>query len=162
MRHLFFLILLGFLITISTPQKSQAQYKKDLNKPALSEWMTTPQTSNGLILGFLDPARIHMQNSVSMNYLSFGGSSGMMQNVFMNTLNYRISEKMQVTTNLGILSTPIHPFGADSELNKPKFFGGAEMRYQMSDHSSFLLRIESNPYQYYYSPLQRFMPISEN
>ena len=83
--------------------------------------------------------------------MSFGmaGGAQMLQNAYLNTMHFQLSEDLLLTTDLGILSTPYHTFGKNSFLDNPQFFGGAQIDYKISENSSLKLRFESNPFGYY-------------
>lgn len=147
MRKLIFFSIV-FLLCAVFPLQSFAQLKKDIPRADISGTLTRP--GNDMILGFLDPSRMNMQHSISMSYAAFGGN-GMMLNSYLNTLNYQITDKLFLRTDLGIMTSPYHTFGENSSLNKPQFFGGAQLKYQFNENSSLLLRFESAPH-YYYQP----------
>jgi len=122
------------------------QLKKDVTKPNISNTLTSAAYSNGL-LGFLDPSKFEMSHSFSMSYMAFG-SGGMMVNTYLNTMNYRFSDKLFLTTNLGIMNSPYNSFGKNSALNQTQFFGGAGLTYLPSKNTVISIRFESTPYLY--------------
>jgi hypothetical protein len=94
-----------------------------------------------------------------------GGGAQMLQNSYLNTMLFNLSENLTLRTDLGILQTPYHTFGESSSLNDPHFFGGAALEYRISKNAFLQLNFESLPYgtynnSYYYnrmfySPLNR-------
>jgi hypothetical protein len=142
MKHLRMLVILFIIL----PIVGFGQLKKDVSKPNISNTLNTAAYANGL-LGFLDPSRFTMQHSFSMSYMGFGGG-GMMVNTYMNTLNYRFSDKLFLTTNLGIMNSPYNSFGPKNALNQTQLFGGAELRYEPTKNTVFSIRFDSTPYMY--------------
>jgi hypothetical protein len=119
---------------------------------------------NNSLFGFLDPSKFNMQHSFSMSYASFGGY-GLMVNSYINTLNYQFSEKLFLTTKLGIMNSPYSSIPGENPWQDVKFFGGAELKYLPTENSMIKLRLESTPYYYptdrynyyrYRSPLSLF------
>ncbi|MBD3226152.1 MAG: hypothetical protein GF313_15600 [Caldithrix sp.] len=121
-----------------------AQLKKDLEKPNISGLLNNPYSA---ISGIMDPSRMQMNHSLSMSFGTFGGQNVMM-NSYVNTMRYQITENMRLTTNLGIMSSPYNTFGENYYLNKPQFFGGAQLDYKINDNASIMFRIDNNPYYY--------------
>jgi hypothetical protein len=147
MKNLKFIVTLLLII----PVIGFGQLKKDISKPNISNTLQSAAYSNGL-LGFLDPSRLQMYHSFSMSYMGFGGG-GMMVNTYMNTLQYRFNDKLFLTTNLGIMNSPINSFKDNNALNQTQFFGGAELTYLPSKNTVISLRFDSSPF--YYQPYVR-------
>lgn len=140
------IVVLGLAVLL--PNESRAQLKSSASNPNISSVLSTPY--NGSLFGFLDPSKLQMHHSFSMSYGS-GFGQGMMLSSYMNTIDYQISEKLFLRANLGIMSSPYNTYGENFYLNKPKFFGGATLKYQINDKTSMMLRIDTAPY-YYYRP----------
>jgi hypothetical protein len=138
--------LLIFLITI--PTLGFGQLKKDVGKPNISESLIFFPTKD-VIGGFLDPSRFNMGHSLSMSYTAFGGG-GAMVNSYINTLNYRFSEDLFLTTRLGIMSSPYNSIPGYNNQNDVQFFGGAELKWLPTENSAIFIRFEKTPG--YYSP----------
>jgi len=134
-----------FITLLLIPFLAFAQLKKDTKVPEFTSILAKPAES---FFGFLDPSKMQMNHSFSMTF-GMGGGSQILQNAYINTISYQFSEDLQLITNLGILATPYHTFGENSSLNNPRFFGGAELNYKISENSSLQLRFESLPYSYY-------------
>jgi len=88
------------LILIIIPTLGYGQLKKDAEKPNISESLVA-YNPNDVLVGFLDPSRFQMSHSFSMSYMGFGGG-GAMINTYVNTLNYRFSDDLFLTTKLGM------------------------------------------------------------
>lgn len=129
------------------PALGFGQLKKDIStRPNISSTLNSAAYSNGL-LGFLDPSRFKIYHSFSMSYMGFSGG-GMMVNTYLNTLNYKFSDKLFLTTNLGIMNSPYNSFSAKSALNQTQLFGGAELTYLPTKNTVFSIRFDSAPFLY--------------
>ncbi len=131
------------LLLIVLPILGFAQLKTNVTKPNISETLETG-TSNDAFVGFLDPSRIHMSHSLSMSYMSFGGG-GAVVNSYVNTLNYKFSDDLFLTTNIGIMNTPYSTLPGNEDQNGYEFFGGAELKYFPTKNSAIYLRVEKLP-----------------
>jgi hypothetical protein len=123
MKYLKFILVLVILL----PAVGFTQLKKDVDKPNISKSLQN-LVAKDAVVGFLDPSRFQMSHSLSMSYLSFGGG-GAMINTYVNTLNYRISDNLFLTTDLGIMNSPYNSLPGNSNLNDYEFFGAAELKF---------------------------------
>ena len=139
MKQFGYLILLLIII----PTLGYGQLKKDTNKPNISESLEFSQAKD-VMLGFLYPSRLNMSHSISMSYTAFGGG-GAMINTYVNTLNYRFSDDLFLTTKLGIMNSPYNSLPGNSYLNDVQFFGGAELKWLPSENSAIFIRFERAP-----------------
>ena len=135
------------VVLISVPATSFAQYRSDVGKPNISGILTSP--ANSYLFGLIDPSKMQMHHSVSMSYGSFGSGAGMALSTYINTIDYRLSENLFLQTNIGIMNSPYNTFGSQFFLNKPQFFGSAQLNYKLNDNTQFMLRIERSPFMYY-------------
>ncbi len=142
----FFIKSIITLLFIFIPVAGFSQLKKDVEKPDFTTMLSKPSTD--FLFGFLDPNKMHMNHSFSMSYSTMAGE-GMMLNSYTNMINYQYSENLLLTTELGLLTSPYNTYQDESDLGKPKFFGGAELTYKMSENSSLSLKVESKPYYMY-------------
>lgn len=143
-KSVFFCLLLAFTFILS--DESVAQFRKDTVNPNISGILTAPGAD--VLFGLIDPSKMHMSHSASMSYGSMGGN-GMMLSSYINTIDYQISENLFLRTNLGIMTSPYNTYGEDFYLNKPRFFGGAQLQYDINENSRLFLQFESVPYGYY-------------
>jgi len=138
-----------------------AQLKSQTNAPNISESIATQPTN--LFIGLLDPARFSMHHQFSASYMTVGGH-GIMLNSYLNTINYRISDPLLLTLNLGIANSPFNSFNNNptSIKNNTQFFGGAELRYQPSRNSHISVSVNVAPgYNYYYGYPSPYMRLNE-
>lgn len=138
-------IKLLLLSAILMPFLAFGQLKKDTKVPQLLDVISKP--ANNYQFSLFDPSKIHMTHTFSMSF-GMAGNSQMLQNSYINSILFNLSEDLTLRTDLGILSTPYHTFGNSSSLNDPQLFGGAELNYRISDHSSLLLRFDTSPARY--------------
>jgi len=146
-----FILLL--IICFSLPHSSFAQFRKDTSNPNISGILTAPGAD--VLFGLIDPSKVNMHHSVSMSYGGMG-SNGMALSTYMNVIDYQISEKLSLRTNLGIMTSPYNTYGEGFYLNKPRFFGGAQLQYKISKNSGLFLQFQSNPYNYYRPGLSEY------
>jgi len=140
------IILIALVLSFAFPMSGIAQLKSNSKLPDFTSILAQP--TSGFFDNLLDPSKFHMSHSLSMSFGMAGGAQ-MLQNSYVNTMFFQFSDKVQLTTNIGVMSTPYHTFGDNSYLNKPVFFGGAQLDYKLSDNTSLMFRIESSPYNRY-------------
>ena len=143
------------IIIILVPALAFSQLKTDVSKPNISKTLETYQL-NDAFTGFLDPSRFSISHSLSMSYMTLGGGGGTMINTYVNTLNYRFSDNLSLTTNLGIMNSPYNSLSGNSSFNEYEFFGGAELKYLPSENSVITLRYEKVPAYYYGNQYNRY------
>lgn len=139
------LLMTVFLVLLFTVN-SQAQLKRDMGNPNISSVLST--TNGNFLLGFLDPSKIHMHHNFSMSYSAFG-SQGMMLNSYLNTIDFQLTDKLLLQTNIGLMNSPYNTFGENFYLNDTKLFGGAKLKYNFNEKSSLQLQFDYAPYYYY-------------
>jgi len=135
-----------FITLLLIPFLAFAQLKKDSKKPDFTNILAKPGDS--FLMSFLDPSNFQMSHSFNMSF-GMGGGQQMLQNAYINTMFFQLSEDLTLTTDLGIMQTPYHTFGENSSLSDPQFFGGAQLNYKISENSFLKLRFESVPYNYF-------------
>jgi hypothetical protein len=141
------------LLLITVPAIGFGQLKKDVSQPNISESLEYTQLKDAMV-GFLDPSRFNMSHSLSMSYTAVGGG-GAMINTYINTLNYRFSDDLFLTTKLGIMNSAYNSIPGSSYLNNVEFIGGAELKWLPSKDSAIFIRFEKGPAYYnpgYYNP----------
>jgi hypothetical protein len=150
MKSKLFSVLIVFMLM---PLFAFGQLKKDTKMPDISQVISQP--ANNFLLNFSDPSKFQMHHTLSMSF-GMAGKSQMLQNSYLNTMLFSLSDDLTLRTDIGILSTPYHTFGENSGLNDPRFFGGAELNYKISENSSIQLRFDSLPYSGYYNYYNRY------
>jgi hypothetical protein len=125
-----------------------AQFKADLQPPDLGLKSTA---GNGLILGFIDPARLSVQNSYSMQVSTFGRqtvSTGLIQSTF----NYYVNPQVQVRGHVGLLHSPFQSQNTMSPastgppgMDLNNIILGGEVTYRPADNVVFQLGFNRQP-----------------
>jgi hypothetical protein len=135
------------ILILTMPVLGFGQLKKDVPTTNVSNTLITSAKYDNSLLGLLDPARLQMHHSFSMSYMSLGGN-GIMLNSYVNTIDYKFSDNLFLTTKLGLMASPVNNLPNKNMFNDTQFFGGAEIRYLPTENSSVILRFESVPYLY--------------
>ena len=91
----------------------------------------------------LDPSRMRMSHSFSMGYMSSGGTSAS-RGMYMNRLDYQVSNKLSATTYLGYQFQPSGPQEWNPATNGNSFVGGADLNYSPTRNSLFRLSVYKN------------------
>lgn len=146
MKH-FSTLAVVILVTFFFTQNTFAQFKNQTERPNISTALTGMPSS--FLGGFLNPEKFRMHHSVSMSFGSFAGQS-MMLSSYINSIDYQFSKDLLLQANLGIMSSPYNTFGKNFFLNKPQFFGSAQLNYRISDKAHIMLRFDSSPFGYGY------------
>ena len=107
------------ILLLALPAVGFSQYKEQSNSPSIAESLRMPTTYNGgLLLGFLDMAKIQMQHSYSMGFSSGGYGSSGSYGLYMNSILYPVNEKLQlVESKTSLLEKSL----AGSEVKEDKF-----------------------------------------
>jgi hypothetical protein len=101
-----------------------------------------------------------MSHSFSLSYFSFGGQS-ISQSMYLNTLNYQISDPLSLSVQWGIRAFPHNTLGNNSTLlNGGLFFSGAELNYRPTDN--LFIKFEVNRMPYYNSYRYPYRPYQSN
>ena len=124
----------AFLLTIvGMPSLGFSQFKNEAKPVHFSNMLTNP-------LGFasflgLDPNRFSMHQSYSLSYISTGGE-GYSQGIYLNSMNYRLSNDMRVSMEWGISHQPLNSFGQQNFYQDGLFVSRADFEYKPSDNFS--------------------------
>ena len=99
--------------------------------------------------GLLDPGKFSMSHSYMMSYLSSGGKGNMI-GLYMNTMNYAISDPLSLTVHLGYLHQPFISGRTENVSLNQAIVSAFELSYQ--PRKDFFLKIEYGSAPYQYSP----------
>jgi len=102
----------------------------------------------------LDPSRISMSNSYTFSYFSGNGYSGSV-GMLMNSIEYRVSNPLTVTFNLGVLHNPSALVSRTQGGISPRFMPGFQLRYRPGDNFLFQMDFQYRqlyPFGLYDSP----------
>jgi hypothetical protein len=92
---------------------------------------------------------MHMSHSVSFGYANVGGR-GVSQGLYMNRIDYQISEPLMLTTHLGYAFQPSGPAQWNPANNGTDFVGGADLNWRPTPSTSFRFSFYRNMYPDYY------------
>ncbi len=110
-------------------------------------------------IGLFNPSRMTFSHSISSSYISSGGE-GVMRNMFMETIGYRISQPLTLTMNIGYLQQPYSTFNQNSALSSGRFMGSAALTWRPRDNMFLHLEVGNIPSygNYGYYPYNCFVP----
>jgi hypothetical protein len=143
------------VVTCLIPLSAFAQVV-DSNSGKFSEYL---RSGNDYRLGILDPSRLSFSHYISSSYISSGGE-GVMRNLFMETIGYRLSNPLTLTFNVGYMHEPYSTMTSEGPLQSGKFLGSAALTWRPAENMFLHFEIANYPkYGYYgYSPYDVFMP----
>ena len=138
--------LIILIITLSIAVSAFAQYRNDENAPSVQSRFLQP---NRGLLGFFNSPNLNMSQSYSMMYSSSSYGS-VMQGLYLNNIRYRLSGKMLLDLQLGVMHQPYSSFegGFNSEQGAA-FMGGATLLYRPTKNMSFSIGFSNMPYYNY-------------
>ena len=145
---LFFLVL--FLL-IPCFLKAQSENKSFIYNP-----LKGLQKTRGFLDHLIKPENFSMSQSYTLSFFNIGGSS-ISQGLYLNTMNYKISDPLMMQVRFGYLH---HPFGtggfySSQESNNQFFIQRAMLHYKPSKNISFSIDYQQipqtmiSPYGYY-------------
>lgn len=138
-------------IILLLPALASAQLKKQSEPLDLKQELLRPLNENNIGLGLIDFSKLSMSHSVSMSYFSMGGQS-LSQSMYLNTMNYQVSDPLSVQLQWGVRNFPHNTFGNNAPALQNGFFiSGAEINYKPSDKFQMKLQYSSQPSRYYYN-----------
>lgn len=124
---------------LATPP-SQESFYSNMNSPGLS---------------ILDPGRIKTSHSYTFSYFSGSGGSGSV-GMLMNSIEYKVSNPLRLTFDIGVLHNPSAVVGRSSSGVSPVIVPGFALQYRPSSNFLFQMSIKSYPGSrhgnYYYYP----------
>ncbi|MBC7185411.1 MAG: hypothetical protein H5U38_00095 [Calditrichaeota bacterium] len=139
MRRCGVVLIWCLLVGAATAQLRQQSQPLDLAKE-----LRTPATPRfGGLLG-LDPSRLHLSHSYTLSYFSLGGQS-FAQGVYLNTIEYAVSQPLQVRLQWGMAHSPLQNFGVGSVLANGPFVSAAEIQYRPSSKFSLGVQYRALP-----------------
>jgi hypothetical protein len=155
MRPRFYLV--GLLL-LTLAAASFAQYRSDRpNGDPARVLRGQPSLGLSSFRGLLDPSRMHMSHSVEFGMATFGGRS-LSQGLYMNRIDYQVSQPLSITTHLGYRFTPSGPAEWTPGMQNGDFVGGADLNWRPASNMLFRVSAYRNydPNPYY--GMNRWMP----
>ncbi len=139
MRHVFPLLCL--LLAAQTAAFSQ--WRGTTPGGDTGEYLRNPVTVSNGIRGLLDPSRMQMSHSMQMGYMSYGGT-GVSRGLYMNRIDYKVSDPLTLTTHLGYQFQPSGPAEWNPASSGTEFVGGADLKWRMTRNSFLQLSYHRN------------------
>ncbi len=144
-------ILIGFLIGFGLSQEFQNQQIP----------FNTVPNGTGFTQSILNPNRLTTNQSVSFIMTSGNGIS-QSTGVFSNNFNYRISDQINVNSNIHLISPLVKSF---NDPNPFQIKYDVNLDYQISNSFNFNLKLSNynscNTYNFVHSPLYRITHLPE-
>ncbi len=149
--------MLILVVTCLVPLAVSAQVV-DSNNGKFSDYL---RSGDSYQLGILDPSRLSFSHYFSTSYISSGGE-GVMRNLFMETIGYRLSNPLTLTFNVGYMHEPYSTMTSEGPLQSGKFLGSAALTWRPSPNMFLHFEVAnySKPgyYGYGYNPYDIFFP----
>ncbi len=96
-------------------------------------------------ISLFDPSRMTFSHSLSSSYMA-SGSNGVMQNLFMETIGYRISDPLSLTVNMGYLNQPYSTFQQSPGFQSSgAFIGSAALTWRPRQNMFLHLEVGNIP-----------------
>ncbi|MDZ7293957.1 MAG: hypothetical protein ONB14_00875 [candidate division KSB1 bacterium] len=143
MQRLIVVVLISLLLL----GVASAQLKEQSKPLDLARELRTGVTPGvGGLLG-LDPSRLRMSHSYSLSYFSLRGQS-MAQGLYLNTIEYDVSQPLQLRLQWGIAHTPFQSAGLRSLGPTGPFVSGVQLQYRPSSKFSLDVGYQALPFSW--------------
>jgi hypothetical protein len=100
--------------------------------------------TSGILDGVIDPTRFSMTQSYSLSFFSLGGQS-FNQGLYLNTMNYRISDPLMARLQIGYLHQPLGGTGLTGSSAGQFFVRSASLEYKPSEKTQIYFDYQSMP-----------------
>ncbi len=114
--------------------------------------------------GLLDPDRFLMRHTLSMNYMSAGGS-GLSLASYTNSMFYKIADPLNVRVDVTLQGSPFGtPAGVDRNALNKIYLSRAEMNYRPWENVYLQLQYREmpySPYRNYFDPWYSTDPMGD-
>jgi hypothetical protein len=137
-----------FLILLLCCSAASAQYKSTIDpRPSVAESILRTDDGN-FFSGLLDPNNFNMHHSFSLSYSSFAGQ-GMSLGVYTNSMQYKFSDKLDVRTDISLMTSPFNTLGKDAQSSlSGLFLNNAELNYRPWKNTLFQVSYRQMPSAY--------------
>ena len=143
------LIALTLFVAMVCITTASAQFKSTIDpRPSVTESIL--RTGDGNFLsGLFDPSKFNMQHSFSLSYASFAGQ-GMSLGVYTNSMQYKFSDKLDVRTDISLMTSPFNSLGKDAQSSlNGLFLNRAELNYRPWKNTLFQISYRQIPASYW-------------
>jgi hypothetical protein len=98
----------------------------------------------GFLSALLDNSRFSMSHSYSLNVISMGGHT-FNQGLYLNTMNFRLSDPLLMQVRLGYRHQPFGGVGLNQENSGKLFLQRAMLRYEPTKNMVFTIDYQQMP-----------------
>jgi hypothetical protein len=125
---------------------AQSENKSVVFKPG-----KTFDKPTGFLNSLLDPSRFSMSQSYTMSFMRVGNQT-LNQGLYLNTMNYRISNPLLAQVRVGFLHQPFGAYGNTGDQNGKLFLQRAMLQYRPSDKMSIVFDYQAYPTSFGVNP----------
>ncbi len=137
--------LLIMLVALSITITAYAQYRETGSAPSIKSRFTNPNLG---LFDFFNNPNLDMSHSFSMGY-STSSSGSALQQMYLNSIRYRLSEPLTLNLRLGFSHLPYSSFEGGQSEGSAAFMGSANLQYRPSKNLFLTLGFSNIPYYYY-------------
>jgi hypothetical protein len=131
------------VICLLGPVLAFGQYRSEA-KTSIFKASELFRRTSGILDGVIDPSRFKMTQSYSLSFFSLGGQS-FNQGLYLNTLNYRISDPLTARLQVGYLHQPLGGAGLTGSSAGRFFVRSASLEYKPSEKTQLFFDYQSMP-----------------
>ncbi|MDM7924966.1 MAG: hypothetical protein QUS35_03015 [bacterium] len=117
----------------------RGEAKSSVFKP--SELFRRP---SGILDGLIDPSRFKMTQSYSLSFFS-AGSRSFNQGLYLNTMQYQLSDPLTAVLQVGYLHQPLGGAGLTGSSAGQFFISGASLEYKPSNGTRLFFDYQQTP-----------------
>jgi hypothetical protein len=130
-----------------------AQLKSQVPEQARVSEAFIHDSGPSFFFGWFDPARFHMNHSVSLSYQTFSGG-GMSLGTYTNSMRYDFADNFSARADVSMSYSPYNSFAGSGKNDLAGIYlSRAEVNYKPWDNVFFQVQYRNMPYGYgYYSP----------
>lgn len=99
---------------------------------------------SGILDGVIDPSRFKMTQSYSLSFFS-GGSRSFNQGLYLNTMQYQLSDPLTAVLQVGYLHQPLGGAGLTGSSAGRFFISGASLEYKPSNGTRLFFDYQQTP-----------------
>jgi len=138
-------------VAIFAAYPAAAQFKSQVQEEAPASTAILRQDDGSALLGWFDPSKFTMQQSVSFSYMTMGGQ-GMSIGTYTNSMRYQFSDKVNARADVSLMYSPFASSGlAGMKSNSLSsiYLSRAEVNYKPWDNVMVQLQYRQVPWGYY-------------
>jgi hypothetical protein len=138
-----------FVVSILTSSVLFGQYR-DTGSPDIKSGILNRGGTTESLFGFFNPDNFSMHHSVGLSYSTLGGSNGMALGVYTNSMMYKLSERLNIQTDISVINSPYNTFGKEftKQINGV-YLSRAQLNFKASDNMNIMIEYNHSPFGYY-------------